>query len=90
MTDLEESVNKLSILDDTQKHIKKLCEVERSSEKDRYKPFSTLNKTIEIQPDRKVFKNMEDCKVNEKPIKLIPLPESLNIMKEQEEKLKVR
>lgn len=66
-----------------------MCEFEKTLEKERYKPFATLNKTIEIKPDRKVFKTIEDCKFDNKPAKLIPLVESLNILKQQEEKIKV-
>lgn len=66
-----------------------MCEFEKTLERDRYKPFATLNKTIEIKPDRKVFKTIEDCKFDNKPAKLISLAESLNILKHQEEKIKV-
>lgn len=67
----------------------KLCEFEKAPEKDRYKPFTTLNKCIEIKPDRKVFKTMEDCKLEKKPTKLISLYESMNLQKQQEERAKV-
>lgn len=86
---LECSLNQLSVLDDTEQHIKKLCEFDKSPVKERYKPFATLNKTIEIQPERKVFKVVEDCKLETKPTKLIPLMESMDIMKKQEDRIKV-
>lgn len=86
---MESCVKNLSVLDDTEKHVKKICEFEKTDEKGRYKPFATLNKTIEIKPDRKVFKIIEDCKFDNKPTKLIPLVESMNILKQQEEKIKV-
>lgn len=66
----------------------KLCEFEKTA-KDRYKPFATLNKSIEIKSERKVFKVMEDCKLDNKPTKLISLFESLNIQRQQDESLKV-
>lgn len=89
ITNLEQSVNSLSLVEDSQKHVTKLCDLERHIEKDRYKPFSTLNKSIEIKPNRKVFKCMEDCKLDNKPTKMIPLPESMEILKQQEERVKV-
>lgn len=89
INNLGNSVKKLSVLDETEKHIQKLCEIEKRPEKDRYKPFATLNKTIEIKPNRKVFKVIEDCKLENHPTKLIPLCQSLRVLKQQEERVKV-
>lgn len=89
LSGLEESVKQLSLENDLPKHDLKLCGFEKTPKKERYKPFATLNKTIEIKPDRRVFNYVEDCKIHEKPTKLIPLSESLTILKKQEERVKV-
>lgn len=89
IVDLEQSVTNLCLLTDAQKHVQKICKFEKKPQKDRYKPFATLNKTIEIKPERKVFKVMEDCKLENHPTKLLQLPESMDILKQQEERIKV-
>ncbi|CAG9838242.1 unnamed protein product [Diabrotica balteata] len=87
MADLEISISTLQI-SESDKHVQKLCELEKSPGKERYKPFSTLNTTKEIHTDRKVFKTMEDWSKCNKPTKLIPLAESMEILKQQDEKIK--
>lgn len=87
LQDIEASVKKLTLNDD--KHVQKLCEIEKIPDKERYKPFATLNKVKEIQPNSKIFKIMEDCVQCNKPTKLISLLESIDILKKQDEKIKV-
>lgn len=82
-------MKQLTVLEETDKHIQKVCEFDKAA-KERYKPSSTLNKTIIIQPERKVFTTIEDCNLDPKPAKLIPLMESMNIMKLQEDRVKVK
>lgn len=85
---IEASVKRLS-LNDNDKHVQKLCEIEKIPEKERYKPSATLNKVQEVQPNSKIFKIMEDCVQCNKPTKLILLPESIDILKKQDERVKV-
>ncbi|CAG9813661.1 unnamed protein product [Phaedon cochleariae] len=87
LDDIQSSIGKLSI-SDQETHAQKLCEFEKSPAKERYKPFSTLNKTMKINPDSKIYKIVEDCKPYVKPTKLIPLPESMDILKKQEDRVK--
>ncbi|XP_018571277.1 uncharacterized protein LOC108910973 [Anoplophora glabripennis] len=87
LDDIEATINKLS-LSENERHIQKLCEIEKIPVKERYKPFSTLNKAKEVQPDSKVFKIMEDCAHCNKPTKLIPLSESIDILKKQDERIR--
>nr|XP_023015490.1 uncharacterized protein LOC111504987 [Leptinotarsa decemlineata] len=84
---IQDSLSKISITE-PDKHIRKLCEIEKRPEKDRYKPFSTLNKVKEVPPNSKIFKLIEDCTASNNPTKLILLPESMNILIKQEERVK--
>ncbi|KAG5884632.1 hypothetical protein JTB14_023826 [Gonioctena quinquepunctata] len=84
---IQDSMNKISI-SEQDKHVQKMCDLEKSPEKDRYKPFATLNKVKNVPPDSKIFKIMEDCNQSNKPTKLILLPESMDILKKQEERVK--
>lgn len=72
------------------KHTQRLCSIEKKPEAERYKPFSTLNNVKEVKKGSKIFNIMEDCKENIKPTQLIPLQESLNIQKEQEDRVRVK
>ncbi|CAG9859964.1 unnamed protein product [Phyllotreta striolata] len=84
---VEMSLQNLNI-SDSDKHTQKICGIEASPAKERYKPWYTLNSTKDIHTDRKVFRAMEDWSKCNKPTKLIPLSESLDLLKEQEEKVK--
>ncbi|KAJ8933015.1 hypothetical protein NQ314_014253 [Rhamnusium bicolor] len=89
LKNIEKSMNKLSTCDnENEKHVQKLCEIEKTPEKERYKPFSTLNTIKEVKSDSKIFKIMEDCTHCNKPTKLILLPESIDILKKQDERVK--
>ncbi|CAH1377759.1 unnamed protein product [Tenebrio molitor] len=56
-------------------HVQHMCSIEKSPTKDRYKPFSTLQK--------------EDKTKSEKPTQLIPLRESITLLTEQANKLTI-
>ncbi|EFA11130.1 uncharacterized protein Polr2M [Tribolium castaneum] len=58
-----------------EKHVQHLCSMEKSPEKERYKPFSTLAH--------------EDKSKNQKPTQLIPLAESITLLVEQANTLPV-
>lgn len=66
---IEESTNKLSLLDSDieEKHTKKICDIEKCSQVERYKPFATLKTTKDIKEDSKIFKIMEDCRPQSNP-----------------------
>ncbi|CAH1110761.1 unnamed protein product [Psylliodes chrysocephalus] len=87
LADINAGLQKLNI-SEADKHVQKICGLETNPKKERYKPFSTLNKIQEIHTDRKVFKTMEDWSKCNKPTKLILLSESLEILKQQDEKVK--
>ncbi|CAH0562031.1 unnamed protein product [Brassicogethes aeneus] len=85
---IEQSLNKLSLdvnFCNKDKHIQKLCTIENKPDKERYKPFSTLNKQSEHKVDTSKF--IEDP-FFDKTTKLVNLPESLNILSQQEERVK--
>lgn len=80
LKDLEGNLKTLSISSEKfevlkEKHIQYVCNIEKSPEKERYKPFSTL-----------VHK---DEKKGDKPTQLIPLVESITLLAEQATKLPV-
>ncbi|KAJ8983889.1 hypothetical protein NQ317_000925 [Molorchus minor] len=83
--EIEESFSNLPLGD---KHEQKLYCMETAPRKERYKPFATLNKTLEVPPESNAFKLMEDCSRTNKPVQMINLPESIEILKEQDEKVK--
>ncbi|XP_056638777.1 uncharacterized protein LOC130446498 [Diorhabda sublineata] len=87
LSDLEHSISALK-LSETDKHVQKICEMEKTPKKERYKPFSTLNNTKQVHTNRNVFKTMEDWSKCNKPTKLISLVESIEILKHQDEVIK--
>ncbi|CAH1965076.1 unnamed protein product [Acanthoscelides obtectus] len=85
--EIQDAMSNLDIADC--QHVKHICEIEkRTSGTERYKPSSTLCHTKEINPQSKAVKLIEDCRSSQQPSKLIPLEESLCILKQQEERVK--
>nr|CAI5846097.1 unnamed protein product [Callosobruchus analis] len=87
LQDVQDRISNLNTNDC--QHVQHICEVEkRTSITERYKPSSTLCHFKEINPNSRAIKLIEDCGISQKPSKLIPLKESLCILKQQEERFK--
>lgn len=89
ISDISEELNKLSVNSDVEKHAEKVISKDKPLTNKGFKPFCTLVKENQLKENSNVKKFMEDCSLSNKATKLISLTESINLLKEQDDRVKV-